>query len=305
MSAPAAQDHHPSMIALSRFAPLAAWFFWAVTATAVEPKPLLWRIDGAKPSYVFGTIHLGDREVTTLASATERALQGADALFTEVPLDTASQMKAGMQLMSADKPLSEVLPKELYVRAEAEVKRINSALTLQPFERMKVWALAVTIGLLEEQLKNPGAQPLDALLYARAEAAGKPVGGLETLEEQFNIFDKLSTQEQIAMLRAMLDDMEKARREKRSPFRETREAYLSGDLAQLEAKINGWASSLDDALEQRLLDAVIVKRNEVMAARMAAKLKEQPGKSLFFAIGAGHLAGEKGVLELLRRAGLK
>jgi uncharacterized protein YbaP (TraB family) len=270
-----------------------------------ETKPLLWKIEGAKPSYVFGTIHLASKDVTTLAPATEKAVAAADALFTEIPMDMAAQMQSAMKLLGGGRPLKEVLPADLYARAEAEVQRINPALTLQPFEKMEVWALAVTIALLEEQLKNPGAQVLDAVLYAKAEAARKTVGGLETPEEQFAVFAKFSTEDQIAMLRATLDDMAKARQAGRKPLDEMRLAYLSGDLAKIDQVMNEWTASLDDDLEKRFLDALITQRNRHMAERMAAKLRAEPDKSFFFAVGAAHLHGPDGVLALLEKAGLK
>ena len=277
----------------------------APLAFAAEPQPLLWRIEGPKPDYVFGTIHLASSDVTTLTPSTEKAVAGADALYTEIPMDMASQMQGAMKLLGGAKPLKEVLPPDLYARSEAEVKRINPALNLQPFERMEVWALAVTIALLEEQLKNPGAQVLDAILYNRAEAAKKEVGGLETTEEQLAVFGKFSTDEQIAMLRATLDDLDRARKEGRTPISELRAAYLSGDLAQIDAEMTEWTSALDDTLEKRFVTALITDRNKLMADRMAEKVRAQPGKSYFFAVGAAHLHGPEGVIALLEKAGFK
>jgi uncharacterized protein YbaP (TraB family) len=143
---------------------------------ADNPKPFLWKIEGAKPSYVFGTIHLSSPEVTQLSPSPQKALDSVDALYTEVPMDMADQLKAAMAVMGTES-LTDVLPKDLYARAEAELKRINPALTLEPFVKMKIWALAITIALIEEQLKNPGAMPLDAILFANAKGAGrKPAG---------------------------------------------------------------------------------------------------------------------------------
>ena len=107
------------------------------------------------------------------------------------------------------------------------------------------------------------------------------------------------------MLRSTLEDMQKARREKRSPIEELRETYLKGELAGIEEKIGELMKGLDPALLKRVLAALITKRNHVMAERMAAKMKDAGGKSFFFAVGAGHLPGDEGVLKLLEKAGLK
>jgi len=176
---------------------------------------------------------------------------------------------------------------------------------LQPLDQMKIWGLVVTISLIEEQLKNPGALPLDAVLYTKAQGAGKQVGGIETMEEQAGLFEQFSKDEQIAMLRSTLDDMEKARKEGRNPMDEMRKAYLSGDLASLDKLLNEWMTGFDQKLLARFMDALLTKRNHVMAERIGEKLKASPGKGLFFAIGAGHLIGEEGVLKLIEKQGLK
>ena len=170
---------------------------------------------------------------------------------------------------------------------------------------MKIWALAVTISLIEEQLKNPAAMPLDAVLFTKAQGAGKEVGGLETLEEQAGVFEGFSKDEQVVMLKATLDDMERARKDGRSPIEELRKAYLSGDLQSLDKTLNDWMENFDPKLLARFMDALLAKRNIVMAERIGAKLKAAPGKSQFFAVGAGHLIGDGGVLKLLEKQGLK
>ena len=268
-------------------------------------KPLLWRIGGAKPSYVFGTIHLSGPRESRLAPAVQKAVAECDALLTEVPLDSASQMKVATMMMAGDSSLKKTLPKDMYDRTDAILRQINPLLSLEPLDRLPVWAFGFMLPLIEEQLKNPGGKALDAQLYARAETAGKQVGGIETLDEQMAVLSGFAPGDQLAILRSTLDDMEKAQREKRSPIEELRECYLSGDLAKIEAKVNEWSKSMDPVLSKRVMTALLTKRNHVMAGRIAAKVKESDGKSLFFAIGAAHLNGDEGVLKLLEKDGLK
>lgn len=274
---------------------------------APAPKPLLFRIEGTgvKTSYLFGTAHLGDDAVAGMLDTVGKTLESCDAVYTEIPMDKGSQMAAAMSLLGGSKSLSDVLPKDLYERSEAELQRINPVLTLAPFERMEVWALAVTISLLEEQFKNPGRQPLDGLIYERGEAAGKTVGGLETVAEQLGVFKSFNTAEQIEMLRSTLDDMEKARKDGKKPIDDLRTAYLAGDLSRLERVMVDWTGSIKEPLRSRLMDALLAKRNVRMAATMQTKLKESPAKACFFAVGAGHLGGKQGLIELLQKAGYK
>lgn len=292
---------------MKRLAPLVAALL-TLTASAQEAapgKPLLWRIAGAKPSYVFGTIHLAGPRETQLAPAVKSAIDGADAVYCEVALDSKSQMTAATAMMGKGKVLGEKLPKDLYDRVEAELKHINPTLSLGPLQSMEVWALNVLLPLLEEQLKNPMAKPLDVQIYALGQSAGKEVGGIETLDEQFKALAGFSDEEQLALLRGTLDEMEKARRENRSPLGDLREAYLSGDLAKIDATMKEAMDTIDPALVKRFIDVLLTRRNHHMAERIAAKIKADTGKSFFFAIGAGHLGGEEGVPRLLEKAGMK
>jgi len=265
------------------------------------PQPFLWRIAGGKPSYLFGTIHLSGQRETTLAPAVEEAIDACDALYCEIPMNKGSQMKAASEMMAGGKSLKEALPNDLYERANAQLKLINPALSLATLDKAPVWALGAMLPMIEEQLKNPGAQALDARLYARAEAAQKEVGGIETLAEQFGALSGFTPDEQLAMLRDTLDEMEKARRENRSPVGKLRDAYLSGSLDRLDAEMAEWMDGFDPALKKKVLATLITERNLLMADRMAEKLKT--GKSYFFAVGAGHLNGEEGLLRLLEKQG--
>jgi uncharacterized protein YbaP (TraB family) len=279
--------------------------FTAAAQNAAPAKPLLWRIAGTKPSYVFGTIHLGGPRETALAPAVSKAIEECDALFCEIPMDAGSQLKAAASMMSGGSSLKQTLPKDLYERADAELKRINPSLSLAPFDRMPVWGLGVMLPLIEEQMKNPMGKPLDVQLYARAEAAGKTVGGIETVDEQMGVLSGFTSDEQLALLRSTLDELEKARRENRSVIGDMRESYLAGDPAALDSKMKETMKSLNPAIASRVISALITSRNHRMAERIAAKLKDGGGKSFFFAIGAGHLHGEEGVVRLLQKAGVR
>jgi len=269
-----------------------------------EGRPLLWRVGGKDGGYVFGTIHLSGPRETTLPACVDSAFADAGEVYCEIPLDAASQMKVAAGMLSGSGNLKETLPAELYARVEARLKQINAALTLEPFQKMPVWALAVTLALLEEQLKNPLGKPLDAQLYERAERAGKKVGGIETLDEQLAVLGGLSPADQLSMLRSTLESTDKEKKEGRSAIEELREAYLSGDLARLEATMQSQMGEMEPELAKRIEEALLTVRNRRMADRIAAMLKKPGAGPRFFAIGAGHLYGETGVVRLLQDAGL-
>ena len=266
-----------------------------------SPKPLLWKIHGPTPVHLFGTIHVADPAVLRYGAAVSNALAQSDIVATEIEMDMEQMMKMAATLMGAKKPLKEVLPAGLHARLDKEFRRINPALTLEPFERMHVWAVAATVGLIEQQLKSPG-EPLDLVLANRAKAMGKRAVGLETIEEQVGTFDILNEAEQVRMLEQTLDTLEKARKDGREPVKELIAAYLSGDAERLMGKMNEWMETTPAADREKFLRAFLIDRNALMAERLGKLMKENPGKTFFVAVGAAHLPGEQGLLKLLENS---
>ncbi|MDB5719979.1 MAG: TraB/GumN family protein, partial [Alphaproteobacteria bacterium] len=125
-------------------------------------------------------------------------------------------------------------------------------------------------------------------------AAGKPVSGLETLEEQFGFFDHLSEDSQRKFLVAVLDSPEETKKQ----FAEMLAAWSNGDLA-------GIARSFDDETQMsaELRQVLMAQRNARWADWLKARM-EKPGV-VFVAVGAGHLAGKDSVEAMLEARGLK
>lgn len=283
---------------------LAADPVWAGTATN---RPFLWRIEaaGAKPSFVFGSIHIPHPATTNLPPAVAKALAEADAVYCELPFDEQTMREAALTAMAAERPLAEVLPTNLYARAEAEMRRILPALGIRPLERAEVWTLAFQLMVLEDQMKYPAIPPLDLLFYQRARAAGKEVGGLETLQEQLEAMRSFTHGEQVDLLRATLDDIADARQRGTSPTEELLAVYLAGDSAALDREADRVLSTYSPALRQRFEQTLLGGRNRVMADRIVKKLNAAPGRSHVFVLGALHSIGQGSVVERLAAAGLK
>ena len=266
--------------------------------------PFLWEISGTKTSYLFGTVHLPDQRVANLPASVNRAFEVSEAVFTEIPLDTSSLMAQVSQLMlPGPRTLHEILPPDLLQRTEKALQQINSALTIEPFVRFKVWAIASMVPVLEMQLQNPGVLPMDAHLYQQAQEQGKKVGSLETIEEQVGILDSLSEQQQVTMLRDTLDFLEEYRAKGIDMTDQLIDWYLRGDLSEFGELMVGYVG--EDAFYEEFLDKVLYQRNYLMADRIEALLKENPNRSHFIAVGAGHYWGETGVQNLLIEKGLE
>ena len=255
---------------------------------------LLWKIEtpGAKPSYLFGTIHIDDPRVTALPPPVGKALDGSDRFVMEAVLDNDSlaQMAQAMYF-DDDRTLEQVVGKDLYaVTLKAlDARGIQNA----NVEKQKPWAVMM---LLSMPAPKTG-EFLDMVLETRATKQNKPVAGLETMAEQIAVFDDLSMPDQIALLKEAVrtgPDLEK-------DYGELIRAYLARDLRTL-AEISDKHEPDEDRLYRTVTDRLLTQRNTRMRQRMAPFLKQG---NAFIAVGAAHLAGEAGLLNLLEQAGYR
>ena len=278
-------------------------FLSSVTLAQSIEKPFLWEIEGSKPSYLFGTIHLPDPRVTTFHSSVEHAFDKSDYVYTEIPLDTQDLLTQVSYLMlEGDTTLVDIVPVDLLQRAENQLQKINPALTIEPFLKFKVWALATSLPLLEQQLSNPGAVPLDAQIYQRAQAEGKGVGGLETMQEQMHYFDSLTQDEELKMLRDTVEFMEQADASGTPISEEFVSFYIKGDIDSFSGLMVKYVK--EDEFSKEFMKKILHDRNYLLADRIAAKIKNNTNDTYFFAVGAGHFGGETGIQHLLRQKGI-
>ncbi len=282
-------------------------FIFAFCATAIAEtveKPFLWKIETKQPSYLFGTIHLPDERVTTLHPSVETAFAESEYVYTEIPLDTKDMLsQVKYLLLEGDTTLYDIVPADLIQRSEQQIKEINPALTIEPFAKFKVWALATSLPLLEQQLKNPGVMALDAQLYQRASNEGKGVGGIETMQEQMQYFEALSQKEEIKMLRDTIEFMEQADTDGTPIAEEFIKFYTQGDIEEFSDLMIKYVK--EDEFSREFIQKILHDRNFIMADRIEKKLKKNPSRSYFFAVGAGHFGGDTGVQKLLMKKGFK
>ncbi|AMY12367.1 TraB family protein [Luteitalea pratensis] len=270
--------------------------------------PLLWQgLLGAHQVSLFGTIHVPDPRVLALSPPVRVAFDRADRVVTEIPLDGAQQAELAAALVLPDgQRLRAIVGEAMFARLEA---RVRAALTpiapeMAPLvagmlDRLKPWAALSQLATLE-YLPDllAGRTPLDVKLYGEAVAAGKKVGGLETVAEQAGTFDAFSPEEQATLLDEALRDFE-------APAGPTGkqlvEWYLEGNGDKLAAALS--QGSRNDALARKFEAEVLVKRNHRMADRIDDLRRDAPGETLFVAVGALHLVGSDNLPQLLQARG--
>jgi uncharacterized protein YbaP (TraB family) len=188
------------------------------------------------------------------------------------------------------KTLKQLLGDELYQETVRAVGTKNSG----GINHMKPWAVMM---LLSTPKKEGRGLFLDMLLQSRAIREGKANYGLETMEEQIGVFNGMSLEDQVTMLRDAVKDAHLTR----GALDALTHAYLQRDLnalVRLSEQFKGSNPRAHDELMKRLL----TERNHTMARRMPERLKEG---NAFIAVGALHLPGEDGLLQLLSKAGYR
>ena len=271
-------------------------------SSSLSAHPFLWKASGEYDFYLFGTIHLPDPRVTELPTEVNQALDEATAFYAELDLSESNRMKIAEFVRLTDgQDLAELLPESTRAKANKVLQDINPQLSVQTFSNLKVWVLAVTLLLIEQQQKYPTQQPLDFALYMQALADGKITGGLETNNDQLSIFNNLTLREQTKLLDDTIEFMEEASAENTSVAENSLNAYLQGDLEGLFTYLVSYMK--DEPFYEKLLEQLIDDRNHRMTKEILNLVNENPDEIYFFAVGAGHFWGETGINKLLSEAG--
>ena len=254
---------------------------------------LLWEISkaGQVPSHLFGTIHSEDPGVVALPAPVRQAFDASDSVVVEMLMDTEAMMYSSTAMLMLDgRSLSDVLGMPLYKQvSEAIASRGIPELVLN---RMKPWAAAVTLSTPALET----GQVLDLVLYQEALQQEKAVHGLETIQEQLDLFDSMPESDQVTLLRDAVDNLP----ELDAMNAELLATYKQRDLAGLMAINEASMQTGDQRLAQDFQQRVIEDRNHRMAERMQPYLRQ--GRA-FVAVGALHLPGEEGLLNLLEQQG--
>jgi uncharacterized protein len=297
---------------LRRLLPVALLLLLAACAT---PQPLppperpdipfgegrIWQIDfpGMEPSYLFGTIHVSDPRVLKLPEAAERAFASARIAAFEVKKERGEVELAERPeyyLLPEGESLSGLIGFWSYNR----LKHLPTFryFTLRDFDRVQPWIVWLIIADRDINVglrSDPNKPVLDDWLQQRAIDEGKEVVGLETAEQQLDIFRGMPMEDQVSMLVSAIDEY----------YRPATEIdllglYLDGDLAMRYALWQRFLEHLDPEVARRFHNRIGPDRNRYMAERLPAVFAKG---STFVAVGAMHLPGGDGILRLLEEQG--
>jgi len=205
----------------------------------------------------------------------------------EVLLDVGTLLGLSQKMFSADgTTLSSVIGEELFARVVERLGRYG--IVGEAAAILKPWAAYTTLSLPPGQT----SLPLDMLLMMTAQQAGKTMRGLESLDEQARVFEALSTTDQVSMLKDVVCNYELLQRDVEILI----DTYIARDIKGLLQMTKRYESAHQD----RLMDALLWRRNVRMFERMRPSLAQG---SVFIAVGALHLPGRGGLLDLLETNG--
>ncbi len=267
-------------------------FVFSVCVQSDVGEGLLWRVQLPKQpaNYVFGTIHVDDKRVKKLSDRVKSRFNEAKTLCLEILPNRETQVSIGLaMLLSSSQSLDEILGEALFNRLSLSLNKAG----IGPVQatHLKPWAAMMVLS----KPKGHGGYALDEQLYHWAEYQYKDLCALETLEEQLAVFDQLSNKDQISLLVDTLDNLPMLH----EMHEQLIQTYLTGNLEEIYQQSMELQAG-DHELSQRLKDTLIDQRNIRMFNRLLPTLNN--GHS-FIAVGALHLPGKKGLLNLLREQG--
>ncbi|MEL7019977.1 MAG: TraB/GumN family protein [Bacteroidota bacterium] len=271
------------------------------TTTDTLAQSLLWEISGQQltaPSYLFGTIHMIGKDDFELTDVTRQSLEQTARVTFEIDMadmnDIGKQMSMMMKaFMDGGMTLKQLLNDEDYQLVSDFFKKMGMPMMfLERIKPMFLSALTAT-DMSPDALQSEEVMSYEMELMKIAETQEKETSGLETMEFQMSMFDSIPYQAQAEMLVDGIRNQEGGNEQ----FEEMVKLYKAQDINGMHQMIDEDEGGMGDYEE-----LLLVNRNKNWIPIMEKMMQEKP---TFFAVGAGHLGGQKGVVRLLRAAGYK
>lgn len=266
-------------------------------ATA-QYSSLLWKITGKKikqPSYLFGTMHSSDERVLKLAEFTKPYFQKTDAYAMELDPGEALNMNLLTKLMMGKNySLKNMIPDKEY-RFLDSIIRVEVEFSLMLLDNVApVFTMTIleasAMGLKDSAVTGNNTEVLDLYFYKNAQQQNKKIVGIETVDEQLSALNTLSFQQQADLLVKEINSLQQNTNHGTALLNH----YLNQNLDSLVA------GDINTQMPEVFYQALVTDRNKRMATRIAAIIQKQIS---FIAVGALHLPGVDGIINLLRQQG--
>jgi uncharacterized protein YbaP (TraB family) len=258
-----------------------------------DDNSLLWQITGNRlkqPSYLFGTFHLLCKEDIHFSNQLKKAVESSKEIYMELKMDDPAVLIGGLKFlyMKGDKKL-----KNFYTDSEYNkvATYFNDSLNtpLEAMQSMKPYFLMSL--LYTKMLPCKPTSGVEEELVTLAKVNQKQIKGLETMEFQASVFDSIPYAEQAKDLLKSIDSINTYSTE----FNDMLKVYMSQQINKIGELVNKTEFGINEH-DNILLD----DRNKNWVQQLKLIMANE---SVFVAVGCGHLVGDKGLIELLRKEG--
>ncbi len=263
-------------------------------------EPALWVVQGSSSTvYLFGTMHILPKKVAWFTPRIKAAFDRSSALWEEADVGLAdpSKMQSLMlQGLAPDSDIFALLPASYSAMLKGQLAKCGMPDFM--VAHLKPWLAAMmptVCALMGADHADPGSMlgPEGTLLEA-ATKAGKEKAFFETAEEQIGYLSGGSAHSQLVQLEQAIDE---AAGDEKSELGKMEDAWLNGDETGMRVEIDKLQKT-----DTETYQTIFVKRNRKFADGIAGMVRG--GKSVFVAVGAGHLIGPDSVVAMLGRMGL-
>lgn len=257
-----------------------------IEAGVPNENSLLWEVSGnglSKPSYLYGTIHMICGNDYFLSEKTKKAFNATESLFLEIDLSDPNELAFMQKAAMGTEPLSKKLTAKQLSDLDI-ILRKNTGMTIQQVDNFSMLTVLSLISMKSFGCENLKFYEMEFIGLAKE--SKKSIGGLETIEAQIQFLNKAySDDEMIAML-------QETNGEETAKIVQN---YVKENLPELYKEITT-PKLMNENSKKWMLEV----RNTNWAVKMPNIMKSQ---STFFAVGAAHLLGKEGLINLLRKAG--
>jgi uncharacterized protein YbaP (TraB family) len=263
--------------------------------TAANNKSLLWEVTGnglSKPVYIYGTMHLLCASDAVLSTNLKQVIKDADEIYFEIDMDNLGEMLSGFTkgAMRNDTTLHDLYSSEEYARIKAFFDYHGMGMELQMLNKMQPMLVSALVYQASLPCKEADGIELNIMKYSHQ--FKKEIKGLETAAFQASVLDNIPYTQQAKELLYSIDSVRNTETETEEMVKLYKEQDLD-KLLEFSLKTEGGSS-------EEMQNVMINKRNENWVKQFPDITK---GKSILIAVGAGHLGGEHGLLNLLKQKG--
>ncbi|GAA4360792.1 TraB/GumN family protein [Kangiella marina] len=267
--------------------------------TAQGYTPALWKIEhNGKTSYLFGSVHMGEKSMYPLPKVVTDAFNSSDTLTVEIDVTNINQMalaqKVQQMAIDPENSLESVLQAETLEKYNEYCQETKSPCSM--FTSFEPWFAAMTLEALNMQQSGYSEQYGVDMYFIDRARDNKDILELETIDLQLNALDSMSPKLQDAFLYSVVtkDDSENDK---------LIQAWKTGDIEEYvkssfeEAKESG----INEEDYSYFMDVLLYNRNKNMADGLAKQIED--GRAVFAVVGAAHYGGEKSINDYLEQKG--